>query len=287
MYGLEKIYAKHTQWLEGMLAESDFDAGKITYLSTGLKHKLMRRLLKYCKGMGEDLAQFIKIFEPRLQNVNAMNAVKESQAEIKFWMKFLPALEEMVVTFIGNLPKAKCVLKPGQREEIGQVLWETAKRSKPEDYTIESFLKYVNKKRAPEEFGYYLKLWKHITGEPLVLDRMGETLWDMLDKIFGDKEKYSANAREDRKEERLLWGITFMENVDEMIAVEEKVREYEESGVLTELICILLDFESEELVLACLKNKFLPESAIQACIKSALKFQKLRVVPALIMAQNR
>ena len=169
-----------------------------------------------------------------------------------------------------------------QREECYEVLFEAAKRN-VSDYTCEEYLEYVKRQKNWKEYAYYLKIWKKITNRPLVLNL--SNVWDLFHEIFYNISKTLQTSGSEFFDDSLMLGISFVETIDEIILDEEDKCEY--NTILVELIYYLLKFNSEELVLACLKNKLLPKSMISICMQSAIRFQKLRIIPVLILFQSQ
>ena len=308
--GVEHIHKYFPKWLEGFVLER-FDTGwkrEITKLEARPRHQLFETLLKVTQGKGDEVQVLLEVFRPTFY----YNKFRNDQREMDYWLKNLPKIYEacegekqceslyfeMLVTLLYEMIDAECSYEKGKHKERYEKLKEAIMAGKPAHYTPEDYLLYTHKKKKNNArrnlktyWTKYLEIWKYVVKEPLLVARNSEELWSILRDLFRmaygteeDEDFYDICEEEELSEEKLMSYIFFLEEIDTRISAEEGEEEYKD--LFVELVCGIMQLESEEVVLACLKNKLIPKEQIKACINTALKFGKLRIVPPLIMAQG-
>ena len=304
--GLKHIHKHCPKCLDGFIQEKQDYNWKhaITRIEARPRHQLFETLLIISKGKIDELHPLLEAFRPTFY----YDEFKNGQREMDYWLKNLPMIYkacegekrcerlyfEMLVTLLYEMIDAGCTYEKGKHKERYEQLKEAIKAGKPAYYTPEDFLLYthINKRNnarrnLKNNWTKYLEIWKYVIKEPLLVARNSEELWRFLRDLF--KTSQEVDDEDDfydivDEEEVLMTYIFLLEEIETKISENEGEGEYKE--LLVELVCGIMQLESEEIVLACLKNKLIPKEQVKACINTALKFGKLRIVPALIMAQE-
>lgn len=305
--GLKYLHKYFPKWLEGFLQEKYGSTWKhgIIKIEARPRHRLFETLLEVARGKIDELEVLLEVFRPTFY----YNKFGNEQRETDYWLKTLPVIYtacegneqceclyfEMLVTLLYEMIDAKGGFEKGKYMERYEKLKCAMIAGKPKYYTPEEYLLYVHKNRKKNTrqnskacWTKYLEIWKYIIKEPLLVARNSEELWLFLRDLFRmaygtEDDYYIVDEDEELSEEKLMSYIFFLEEIDTRISEDEGEEEYKE--LLVELLCGIMQLESEEVVLACLKNKLIPKEQVKACINTALKFEKLRIVPPLIMAQ--
>lgn len=312
LQGVKHLYHHFPDKMKGFVGESrnhrsDRWRQDIKKLDAKTRHQLLEMLLVLSKGNALALNVVFETFRPTFYYDKFDNGQREMDYWLKNLLNFYKACEgneeceglyfEMLVTLLYEMIDYGCKCEKGKHKERYEKLKEAIVAGKPAYYTAENYLLYVyenmrNIVRQQQKMNWtkYLEIWKHVVKEPLLIARNSEALWMFLrywfkitdenfDSDFFDEE----DETEEEIEEKLMTYIFFLEEIDTKIAEDEKEDEYKD--LLVEVLFGLMILESEELILACLKNKLIPKEQIKVCINMALRFGKLRLVPPLIMAQ--
>lgn len=306
--GMKHIHKHFPKYLKGFInnrfaREWQHD---ITRMEARPRHQLFETMLEILKGNVKELGVLLEAFCPTFY----YNKFANEQREMDYWLKKLPEIYkacegkakceslyfELLVGLLYEMIDAGVTYEKGKHKERYEQLKNAIIAGKPAHYTPEDFLNFIyNKKKnlsrqnAKCTWTEYLRIWKYVIKEPIVVARNSNELWRFLRELFrtDDEDDFLDVYEEDEEEfeeESLMSYIFLLEEIDTRIAEDERDGEYKE--LLVELVCGLMQLESEEAVLACLKNKLIPKEQIKACINTALKFERLRIVPALIMAQE-
>ena len=307
--GMKHLHKHFPEWLDGLLQarlDSSWKHG-VMRMEARPRHQLFEALLEMTHRKVDELQVLFEVFRPTFY----YNKFKNDQRETDYWIKKLPMIYkacegekqceslyfEMLVTLLYEMIDANKDYEKGRHKERYERLKEAIAAGKPKHYTPEDYLLYthINKKKNERPnsttcWTKYLEIWKYIIKEPLLVARNSEELWLFLRDLFrlangitDEDDFYDIYEEEELTEENLMSYILLLEEIDTRIAEDENEDEYKD--LLVELVCGIMQLESEEVVLACLKNKLIPKEGIKACINTALKFGKLQIVPPLIMAQ--
>ena len=265
------------------------------------KQRLIEALIKCATGSRGDLEI---LFELLITIVNVRvwtaNETSEKAAELEFTLKNIGKYKaacqglaetenlyfERIADFFYKIMNANVMKDEKIREKyylrIKRLLLDAYKDS----YKIEDFLGFL-KNKPIEVWVPYLKIWKQILKQPVSICRTNETVWNMLRMLFNKEDEedeefdyYDDDEDVEKKHVTLLEMVNFIEELGE-VTEEKNCEEYQ--NLFVELVCGLIDVESEEMMLACIDNNWIPKELISICIDTAIKFDKLRLVPCMIM----
>ncbi len=301
-YGIDRIYKCSPKLLDNFLKEKRNGDGlrnRLPMLEPRAMAQFYSRFMKYVLDFEENIVNLLIMQSDSI----APRGKGKSYQHFKLWMKQLYRIQEKsrnsrrvqlflfwhLMELMHKLQKANTSWSPSGYQTAMEDLSSMASQSKPEYYHFQNYVKdLVELNRELEFCDYmkYLKQWKLCVKEPMKIRRLEDSYWSILGKIAG-KEKMELgifwNREDDRECQRELRLETLIEFMDLPIEFTRPYRAGKMQNIrMMELFSILLDYESEELVISCMKRDVLSEKMIPGLMGMAIERGKLKIVPAMI-----
>ncbi len=302
MRGLDRVYEYRPELLEGFISRPQMV--KLGYglqrLKYGKKQKIVWKLLEYSQGYEEDFKALLALFEFEFSD---SDRAKRTGHNIKllFWIQELckcshtmqRVLFEFLMVQLHNTIESRSYIKKEDYREFCGELVRLAHDCKPQDYDFEDYLdSFMIEESYWTEYGKYVQLWKKVTEDPMKVSRMNGTFGDMIQEVIGkvyedDESLLVINAADNREKDREKRVQTLIELMEQPIIFTDSFKKTKsQKEAVAVLFSAILDFGSEELVIACMKNGILPKELMPKLISAAIGLKRFKVVPAMIVHQN-
>ena len=307
MLGFRRIWEYNRELLRGML--KDFDTHNSFWSISGkFKEckKLIRHLIFYFAGMGEDMMQILNVIRCEVERCINYNKVPPI---LRFCIQVLPELKEAcsyeedseqaffetTVKLYLNLCKQFNFVNRQQREKMLANATAVLETCCPSWYQIEDYMHYLLEKMHWSQYADMLGIWKYVVKKPIKFEKTEWCFWELLEKLFGkkidigdDEDDYELceDYRIYRRTERISESIRFLEHLNGTDWIYDSSNE-DEIMRLSNLISTMIDLNSEELLLTCLNVNLIPKEIVPELTKCALAYGGKKLLPVLLLHQNR